>query len=552
MSVDTDLLGSCGLRFESEIYSDGSYLLSRVDYQGRKLVAEVSDTLGVYQHRWPSVGGLISPVSARDLPGKQKLVLFDVGDGRFLCEIIGAIGCFSSEKAIDLTKRALSIVSDLQAAGMICGYIGPEMFVSHGSSIAMLAGRRGVPVSPFTAPEVQSSRPSDPRSDVSAIGSFLFRLVAGTDSREEQLKVWQELDPLLQTAIRDMVAPSPVNRPNGLRAVQSILGNLVAQAPEQIREEAVPEDSGFIRHEKNRESSRSHKKLYWVVGSAVLLVLVYFAVVSSGLPPEPDIEVETAPAEEAQEEPVEVVSPWVDTSSEDVTVLPDIDIPIEDSARIWISNCSGIPDQELVFRAGSVSQYSFVYLLSGTTNRQNSLILARRVDPTVPLRETLLGRAAYQIADTSFTVKPVDLTLLLGTDLNYPGINSQFLHEPDAPAGTLFVDVVNHGIQYSLDGMGAATWVAGRIDGKSCDIDGLEWLITITDIRDADRFSEEIGIPEVLDETLFLHKEDNLPAGTLETLLRQYFQPLPGNSEFPMETIPIPDIHILISRTFTN
>ncbi len=552
MSVDTDLLGSCGLRFESEIYSDGSYSLSRVDYQGRKLVAEVSDTLGVYQHRWPSVGGLISPVSARDLPGQQKLVLFDVGDGRFLCETIGAIGCFSSEKAIDLTKRVLSIVSDLQAAGMICGYIGTEMFVSHGSSIAMLAGRRGVPVSPFTAPEVQSSRPSDPRSDVSAIGSFLFRLVAGTDNREEQLKVWQELDPALQTAIQDMVALSPVNRPNGLRAVQSILGNLVAQAPEQIREEVEPEDSGFIRHEKNRESSRSHKKLYWVVGSAVLLVLAYFAVVSSGPPPDPDIEVETAPAEEAQEEPAEVVSPWVDTSSEDVTVLPDIDIPIEDSARIWISNCSGIPDQELIFRAGFVSQYSFVYLLSGTINRQNSLILARRVDPTVPLRETLLGRAAYQIADTSFTVKPVDLTLLLGTDLNYPGINNQFLHEPDAPAGTLFVDVVNHGIQYSLDDMGAATWVASRIDGKSCEIDGLEWLIAITDIRDADRFSEEIGIPEVLDETLFLYKEDNLPAGTLETLLRQYFQPLPGNTEFPMETIPIPDIHILISRTFTN
>lgn len=549
MSLDTDLLGNCGLRFESEIFTDGSYSLSRVDYQGRKLVAEISDATGVYQHRWPSVGGLIPPVSARDLPGEQRLLLFDIGDGKFLCEQTREIGRFSSERAIHLTRMVLRIVSDLQAAGMICGYIGPEMFVSYESSIALLAGRRGVPLSPFTAPEVQSSRPSDPRSDVSAIGSFLFRLVAGTDAREDQLRVWKDLTPELQTSIQDMVAASPLNRPNGMKAVLAILDNLSSQ---QIAEESAHDDSGFVRKGKKAKSNHNRRKWYWIIGSVAVLVLGFFAVVNSGLPPDPDFSTDTEEEILPEEDIQEVVSPWVDTVSVEDTVLPDAVVPIIDSARIWISNCSGTPDVEFAFRASSVSQYSYTYPLSGTTKRASSLILAMRSDPTVPIADTPLGQAAYQIADTSFTVKAVDLTIMLGTDLSYPGINAHFLRQPVAPAGTLFVDVVNHGIQYSLDGMGAATWVATRIDGKSCQIGEIEWLIAITDIRDADRFNEEIGIPQVLDETIFLHKEGNLQAGSLETILRQYFQPLPGSSEFPVETIPLPDIHVLISETFTD
>ncbi len=552
MPVDTDLFGNCGLRFESEIFSDGAYSLSRVDFQGRKLLAEVSDTSGVYQHRWPSVGGLIQPVSSRDLPGQQKLVLFDIGSDIVLCEEINTVGRFTLGKAVDITGMALGIVSDLQAAGMICGYIGPEMFVLHDSSILMLAGRRGIPESPFTAPEVQSSRPSDPRSDVSAIGSFLFRLVAGTDEREKQLQIWQELSPGMQTAIQDMVAVSPVNRPNGLKAVQSILSNLAMKGKEEADKEPVHSGQAFVKQKERTASTGSKKKLFWILGSVAVIVLGYFAITSSALPPDLDLETEIVPAEETPAEEVEVVSPWVDTLPEEETILPDVSAPLEDSAIVWISNSSGVPDLEQSFRAGSVSRYSYVYPLTGTTNRQSSLILARRSDPSVPLREMPLGQGVYQIADTSFVVKSVDLTILLGTDLNYSGINSQFLQQPEAPAGTLFVDIVNHGIQYSLDGMGAATWTADRIDGKACSIEGTEWLISVTDIRDADRFSEEIGIPEVLDETLFLFKPDNLQAGTLETLLRQYFQPLPGEAEFSLEAIPISDIHILIGSTFQD
>ncbi|MCD6586987.1 MAG: hypothetical protein J7K88_00390 [Candidatus Fermentibacteraceae bacterium] len=549
--MDSDLLGSVGLRLESEIFSDGDYTLSRVDYRGRKLVAEISSASEAYQHRWPAAGGLILPVSARDLPEQRKLLLFDTGDTVFLCETIQEFGRMSVPQAVKITKMVIGVVSNLQAAGMICGYLGPEMFVFSGSYITMLAGRRGIPNSSFTAPEVHSSRPSDPRSDVSAIGTFFFRLIAGTDNREKQLHVWQRLDSSVQTAIQDMAAPSPVNRPSSLKAVRSILDALASKETVETKVKPAGEQPGFAKPVKTEKPSSDHRKLWWIIGSVAVTALAVAAFLSSGLPSESVTEAEPV-AEEIAGGQEETISPWADSVTTGETTVPNAEISIVDSARIWISNCSGTPGIETEFRAGAVRDYSWVYLLTGTTLRDSSLILAMRSDPGVPLANCPLGLAVYQIADTSFAVKPVDLTILLGIDLNYAGINGGFLHEPAAPAGTLFVDVVNHGIQFSLEGMGAATWVASRIDGKACDIQNTEWLIKVSDIRDADRFSEEIGIPELLEETLFLFRAANVQAGSLEVALRQYFQPLPDSSEFQLEAVPVPDIHILIGRQQTN
>ncbi len=551
--MDSDLLGSVGLRLESVIFSDGDYTLSRVDYRGRKLIAEISSASGTYQHRWPVAEGLILPVSARDLPEQRKLLLFDTGDTVFLCETIQEFGRMSVPQAVEITKMVIGVVSNLQAAGMICGYLGPEMFVSSASSVTMLAGRRGIPDSHFTAPEVHSSRPSDPRSDVAAVGTFFFRLIAGTDNRERQLHVWQELDPSVRIAIQDMSAPSPVNRPSSLKAVRSILDGLVSEGTVETKVEPAGEQTGFVKPVKTDKPSSDHRKLWWIIGSVAVIALAVAAFLSSGLPPDTITANEpVAGEEETDGGQEETVSPWVDSVTTEETAESDTEIPIVDSARMWISNCSGTPGVETEFRAGAVRDYSWVYLLTGTTLRDSSLILARRSDPCIPLADCPLGQAVYQIADTSFAVKPVDLTILLGTDLNYAGINGGFLHEPTAPAGTLFVDVVNHGIQFSLEGMGAATWTASKIDGKACNIQNTEWLIKVSDIRDADRFSEEIGIPELLEETLFLFRAANVQAGSLEVVLRQYFQPLPDSSEFPLEAVPVPDIHILIGRQQAN
>ncbi len=552
MPVDSDLLGSVGLRLESEIYTDGDYSLCRVDYRGRKLVAEISSATGDYQHRWPSADGLTQPVSSRDLPEQRKLLLFDIRDCVFLCETVQEFGRMNTRQAVKLTKMVLGIVSNLQAAGMICGYLGPEMFVSSGTSVSMLAGRRGIPVSPFTAPEVHSSRPSDPRSDVSAIGTFFFRLIAGTDDRDRQLRVWQRLDPSVQTAIQNMSAPSPVDRPSSLKAVRGVLDALVSPQTEEPKVEPAGKQPGFVKPAARKKPSSNNRKLLWIIGSVAVSALAVVAFLSSGPPPDTVTDVEPVVAEADTSEQQNEVSPWADSLSAEEVVVPDADTPIVDSARMWVSNCSGTPGIETQFRAEAVRDYSWVYLLTGTTIRDSSTILVRRSDPLIPLVDCPLGQAAYQIADTSFSVRPVDLTLLLGTDLNYAGINGGFLHQPVSPAGTLFVDVINHGIQFSLEGMGAATWAASKIDGKACEIQSIEWLIKVSDIRDADRFSEEIGVPELLEETLFMYKEANVQAGSLEAVLRQYFQPLPDSAEFPLEAVPIPDIHVLIGRQQAN
>ena len=276
MPVDSDLLGSCGLLLEREIFTEGDYSLSRVNYRGRDLVAEISSSEGVFQHRWPSVRGLITPVSARDLPGGRKLLLFDIGESLFLCEKLREIGGYQESIALQVGSKVLKILTDLQSAGMICGYLGPEMFLVDGGTLFLLAGRRGVPVSPFTPREVGRSRPSDPRSDVSAIGSLLFRLIAGTDEREPQLRAWEKLSPALQKAIQKMVSADPVDRPGSLKEVSAVFDELSAEGSQTSPADSAPvqHTESFVRKRTGNKGGSSNRKL-WYIGVPIVIALAY-------------------------------------------------------------------------------------------------------------------------------------------------------------------------------------------------------------------------------------------------------------------------------------
>ena len=559
MSAVSDLLGNCGLQFEAEIYSVEGYYLCRVDYQGRKFVAEISSSSSASHHRWPSVTGLIRPVSAKDLPNQNKLLLFDIGEAHFLSELLITTGGLSLNLALKYMLKVLAIISELQAAGMISGYLGPEMFIVGDSHVFMLAGGRGIPKSPFTAPEVQSIRPSDPRSDIFALGSLFFRLLAGTDNPTEQVATWQRLAKETQDIISGMVAPFPVDRPASLSAVYKILSDLTELDKEKLKVvepvDKITKPDGFIRKSKRKSKKASNTKWYWILGSVLVCVLAFFAFNDSGLSDETNSE-EIVDEIQEQIPEEEVVSPWedferpADPETDIEEEIEEVILPVVDSAVIWISNCTGTSGLEQEFRAEAASSYSFVYPLIGTTNRHTSIILVRRADPTIPIEDTPIGQAALNLAlvDSTFQVKAVDLTIMLGTDLNYSGINAHYLHSPENPSDTLFVDVVNHGIQYSLDGLGAATWFAGKIEGRAFDFNEREFLIVVSDIRDADRFNEEVGIPEVLDETRFLMKESNAQAASLEALLRQFFQPLPITSNFDLSNVIISDIHVLLGQ----
>lgn len=518
------------------------------------MVAEISSSEGIFQHRWPSVRGLVTPVSARDLPGGRKLLLFDTGKALFLSEKLKAIGGFQDSKALEICGKVLRILTDLQSAGMICGYLGPEMFLLDGSELSLVAGRRGVPVSSFTPAELGRSRPSDPRSDVSALGSLMFRLIAGTDEREKQLHAWTRLDPPFQKAIQKMVAADPVNRPGSLRAVSEIFRELSEVKPQSAPQEAEPvrHTESFVRKKPEKKvTSRNMKP--WYIGIPAVLALAYLAFRFSGLPDDGAAPVQENPQDTATvQDTVPQVSPWVEDTLETVQpVAGHGELLLADTARVWVTNCTGSPDAENRFRAGPLSGFSYVYLLTGTSNRRTSVITVRRTSARGDYSSSDLWRTALEVAgtDTAFSVRPVDLTIMLGTDLRYSGVNAHFLPLPaGAPSDTLFVDVVNHGIQYTLDGLGAASYVGGILEGRSCSIGGTVYTISVTDIRDADSFNEEIGIPEILEETIFIHNPGNSAAATLEQLIRQYVQALPLQGGYPVETVPVPDIHVLLGE----
>jgi hypothetical protein len=84
------------------------------------------------------------------------------------------------------------------------------------------------------------------------------------------------------------------------------------------------------------------------------------------------------------------------------------------------------------------------------------------------------------------------------------------------------------------------------LDGRACTIHGTEYILSVVDIRDADRYNEEVGIPRNLSETVFIHNPGNAPAGELELLIRQYFQALPRQGSYPVETVPVPDISVFL------
>lgn len=544
MPADTDLLGSCGLLLKEEIYSSGDYSLSRVLYQGQEMIAEISSSQGIFQHRWPSVRGLVTPASARDLPGGRKLLLFQGGDGRFICEKLASTGGMSHTRALDLALKVLRIVTDLQAAGMICGYLGPEMFLLQGETLQLLAGRRGVPITPFTPPEVGGSRPSDPRSDVSALGSFLFRLIAGTDDREEQVAEWKKLPPAYQSAIQRMAAADPVNRPGSLGKAGELLESLKAPAGTQEEPPPLPHTESFLR---KKEAARVSKPWFsrWYFWLPVLLLAAYLVFRYSAPP-------ETEPVIIPDPDTLETVSPWVEDTLPEPPPPLETGLLLQDTARVWITNCSGVADRENQLRSGPFRDYSLVYTQAGTTRRTSSIITVRRSSPAGGPGYQALWDKAIEIAgeDTSFTVRPVDLTMMLGTDLRYAGVNAHFLPLPAEPPGdTLYIDVVNHGIQYALDGLGAATYAGRILDGRSCVLEGASYLIKVVDVRDADGFNREIGIPEVLEETLFLRHGNAAEAQALEQLVRQYVQALPLQGTRNMSDIPVPHLHLLIGSS---
>ncbi len=546
--MHSETLRACGIVVESVLSEEKGYFLARARRGEKRLVVEVTSAGSGFVHSWPSSTHLVPPIEARNLPGELRLLVFDTGSARFLTEDIHERP-FNPGEASEVLGKAAEALAGLQASGVVAGYVGPESLLRESSGrVVMLAGRRGVPSGPFTPPETIGRRPSDPRSDVFSLGTLYLRLLAGSDDRDTLVEAWNRLEPAAVRHLSSLLEQDPLNRPSGvIQAASRLASSFGSQAPSF----AGPEKGqpGF-RREVPSSSPRPKRKRTWFSGTRLMIaglivaaVVVLLFVQPWKRPEEPEnrdsaTSFQTVPQDSAQQSPPDTVAAAVSVNQQ----------PLEDSAVVWVSNGTGVEGLESSFRSETAGAFSFVYPSRGATRRRTSLVLVRRETPETSLSRSVFYPAAMQFAaqDSSMGVKPTDITVLLGTDLYHPGINQARLSTPAGPGDTLFIDIANHGIQYTLEGMGAASWMASKLNGKAITIDGAQWILSVSDIRDGDLWNDEIGIPAVLEGTMFLYKPGSTIGPGIEAALRGVFQALPSAVQAQPQAVPVPDIHVLL------
>jgi len=513
------------------------YLLARVEVDGREMLAEVSSGSagGIRPGEWPRVDGVLPPDSTI-CPGNRpdtRILLFGVPDGgRLLLERLAAGGPMSEESAAALGIGMLEVLRRLHQEGARVGYLGPEnVLLTPGGSPMILAGARGVPDSPFSPQEAVGRSPEDPRSDVFALGLLMFRAIAGSDSRERQIDAWNALSPEMTGILEGMIAPDPADRLPNLAAVSAGFETLRSMPPGSGSAGWMPREGG----------RRRRLALAWIIPAFLAAAaLVYLLVLRPGGDDGPG----AGGGDSTSAAPPESLQP---TAVDTIPAVPADPVALPAEPVIWVSNGSGRTGAATSFREGPAASISSVYTCTASP-RRSSLLLVRRDDPTLPLpaQERLFQLAGSLAAsDTAMTVSPVDITVLLGSDLTAAG-EAGGLQQAAEPAGTLYVDIANHGVTGDFGGAGAATWVRSRIHGGCVWLDGSPWLIRVVDFRDGDLLNIELGIPEELDATAFLFRRENR---LLEQAAGQLREAILGDSTTtggPSRLPPPPDIWVLL------
>ena len=498
------------------LLEEENYLLARVEAEGKPMLTEIScgDTGGIPPGQWPRISGILHPESEiHPATGNDtRILMFSLPEGAELyLEKLVRDGPLSESGALAVGRSVLAILRRLHDAVCRVGYLGPEnVLVTPSGEHCILGGARGVPDTPFSPPEAVGRMAHDPRSDVYALGLLIFRLIAGSDSRDVQVEAWNRLSSGVMGLLENMVTPDPGERFANLTVLSRRIDALHSASP------------GVRTHEKAIRPAAGSSRRFPGWGWVLILLIVAAAVVIMVRNCDGNTEPLTAPPGDTllQTDTATVTGQDRDTLEADTasSALPAAFEPV-----IWISNGTGQPGMASEFRQGPVAGYSRVYACTAS-RRNSSLVLVRRLDPGLPLSEQhQLSDIASSLnaVDSSLTVRPVDITILLGADLlddrTVPGI----LGPVSQPAGTLFVDIANHGLGGVYGGAGAATWVRSVLDGRSLSASGEEWMVRVVDFRDGDRLNEELGIPEELDSTAFLYRRDRPLLEASETELRR-------------------------------
>jgi len=347
------LTGVCDL--DRVVFETDDYMLARVEVDGKPFFAEVTPSESPASGKWPGTPGVLLPVNQRGLSAGHVLLLFPDSGEEFLWERL-RFETLSVEDAVPLCLTITDILRGLQAKGKYTGYLGPEcVLVSRGGTVQILGGRRGVPDDPFAAPEAIGGPVSDPRSDVFALGSLIFRLVAGTTrDRDTQIRVWNGLPDSLRQLIHRMVGENPGDRFPNLSELRKGLEGFHSEPPARIGEVTEDEPAPFTGQDTPWRR-RSTVTLYLVVALvaavvAVLLLFDPFGPGSSGT---------GGPVPPPVEPPDTVSTEWSDQSPDTAAVdtmaapvLPDVD-----TAVVWVSNCTGTSGEAMNFRTGPAAGF---------------------------------------------------------------------------------------------------------------------------------------------------------------------------------------------------
>lgn len=526
------------------LLEEKDYLLARVQVDDRPMLAEISSgsSGGIPPGVWPVTSGILHPDSEIHPAGESdtRILLFSVPHGEELyLERRMKDGSLSEYQAVKVGKKLLGILRKLHDAGFRVGYLGPEnVLVTPNGDHFILGGARGIPETPFSPPEAAGSTARDPRSDVYALGLLMFRLIAGSDDRNVQIEAWNRLSDDMLRLLEKMVTPDADDRYPNLMVLSGKLSSLVLGKPEDRRTE-----------ERCQRNGRKRRRSFpgWGYG-LVALALAAAAVVAVG-PCGSDGGSDGTVAEDTSAATVDL------QATPDTAVSIPLDQPLPaledvDDPTIWISNCTGQPGSASEFRQGPAAAYSSVYTCTGS-RRGSSIILTRRNDPALSLEEH--GRIhdiALDLAfeDSSITVHPVDITILLGSDLLDDRVTPGIVTPPDSPVGTLYVDIANHGVGGLYGGAGAATWTRSVLDGVSLTARDQQWMLRVVDVRNGDMLNDELGIPGELSSTLFLYRSGQPVLSAAETEIRKAIleNTLDGSPE-PVRPVP-PDIWVLLGR----
>ena len=570
------------------IVEEEGYLLAHVTSKGGDYLAEVVPQDAADSVDWFDMEGLFAPLASKDMKGVRVRV-FDPSGRRLLVDMLKERPLTELE-SLELALGLVPVLKRLTAENLVLGYLGPESVLVNGSSPMLLASRRGCPGGPFTAPEAALGKPGDPRSTVYALGTLIFRCIAGTDSKDQQIRTWRKLSGPTQSLLESVVGERPEDRlPNigvfgreirrRLREIEGPPPEIDERtvkpetprngAPKEETEEARPArpappvspSEGFVRkrsRDPKRRGTGSGRFSIWPVVLAVVLVaaaaiLFLPDLLSGGGGAEPvpvdSTAVDTTAAATAVQDSLENPPADDSTAAEPDTMPPS---PQGGPSVIWVSNRASETGVEVDYRTGVLASYSHVYPFAGGRPRETSLLMLRRDDPSQGIeRQTAWPDAeAIMLSDSSLTAIPVDLSVLVGSDLRYAGINGGILRQPVSPVGTLYVEVINQGMEFPPDGSTPAhLWLAGEIDGRSISVpEQGEWLLSVVETRWGDRrTNEEIPLSYGSESTAFLYHRGSSFCRAAEAAIREAVQPLPRPVAGPPEGVIVPDIWILVS-----